>query len=380
VPSREGATSRVATRDVAGIVGSPAPRTVRFVPELDRDPYSSLGPNGCWNRMVRMQGWAREAGQSITNAVGIDVSKKDLVVAVSGDAALRRYMNDTAGRNRLCRDLARIAGPEALRIGLEASGGYERKTVSALRKAGFAVIVFQPIQVRAYAQYLGQRAKTDPIDARLIALATAAHDGEIRQGDERLAPLAEHLTLIEQIEEDLIRLKTRRDGFTVTALKSKLETEIKRLTARRNAEIRSLLKGVRQYRDLAFRLDLVASIDGIGERTALTLIIRMPELGSVTREEAASLAGLAPFDDQTGKTDRVRHIKGGRAKVRRSLYAAALPAAFTWNKALVELYQRLTANGAPHKKALIACARKLLIFANTVLARGTPWVKSTATT
>jgi transposase len=326
-----------------------------------------------------MQGWAREAGHSTTNVAGVDVSKKELVVAVGGLAALHRYGNDATGRRRLCRDLAKIAGTETLRVGLEASGGYERKMASALRKAGFEVIVFQPIQVRAYAQYLGQRAKTDPIDARLIALATAAYDGEIRHSDDRLAPLAEHLTLIEQIDEDIVRLKTRLDGFTVKALKSKLETEIKRLTRHRNAEIRSLLKSLRQYPDLATRLELVASVEGIGERTALTLIIRMPELGTLTREEAASLAGLAPFDDQSGKADRIRHIKGGRAKVRRSLYAAALPASFKWNKALVDLYRRLIAKGASHKKALIACARKLLIFANAVLARGTPWIKSPTT-
>ena len=282
------------------------------------------------------------------------------------------------GRRRLCHDLAKIAGSGALRVGLEASGGYERKTVAALRRAGFEVIVFQPIQVRAYAQYIGQRAKTDPIDARVIALAVAAHEGEIRHSDDRLAPLAEHLTFIEQIDDDIARLKTRRDGFTVIALKNKLEAEIKRLTRRRNAEVRSLLKSLRQHDDLAFRLDLVASIEGIGERTAITLIIRMPELGTLTREEAASLAGLAPFDQQSGKADHARHITGGRAKVRRSLYAAALPAAFHWNPALINLYNRLIAKGATHKKALIACARKLIIFANTVLARGTPWDKSAA--
>lgn len=326
-----------------------------------------------------MQGWAREAGHSITNAAGVDVSKKELVVVIGGHPALRRYTNDATGRRRLCKDLTKIAGAERLRVGLEASGGYERKAVAALRKAGFEVIVFQPIQVRAYAQYLGHRAKTDPIDAHLIALATAAHEGDIRHSDDRLAPLAEHLTLIEQIEEDIVRLKTRRDGFTVTALKNKLEAEIKRSTARRNAEIRSLLKRLRQHADLATRLDLVSSVEGIGERTALTLIIRMPELGTLTREEAASLAGLAPFDDQSGKTDHVRHIRGGRAKVRRSLYAAALPSSFRWNKVLVDLYNRLIAKGATHKKALIACARKLLIFANAVLARGTPWIKSEAT-
>jgi len=327
-----------------------------------------------------MQGWAREVGHSITNIAGVDVSKKELVVAISGRAALRRYTNDAAGRRRLCHDLAKIVGTGTLRVGLEASGGYERKTVAALRKAGFEVIVFQPIQVRAYAQYLGQRAKTDPIDACLIALATAAYEGEIRDSDERLMPMTEHLTFIEQIEEDIVRHKTRLDGFTVTTLKAKLEAEIKRLTTRRNAEIRSLLKSLRQYPDLATRLELVASVEGIGERTALTLIIRMPELGTLTREEAASLAGLAPFDDQTGKTDRIRHIKGGRAKVRRSLYAAALPAAFRWNTALIDLYHRLVAKGATHKKVLIACARKLLIFANAVLARGTPWIKTKAAT
>jgi len=326
-----------------------------------------------------MQGWAREAGYSITNIVGIDVSKRELVVVVSGHAALRRYTNDAAGRRRLCRDLAKIVGTGTLRVGLEASGGYERKVAAALRKAGFEVIVFQPIQVRAYARYLGQRAKTDPIDAHIIALATAAYEGEIGHSDERLSSMAEHLTFIEQTEEDIVRLKTRLDGFTDTALKTRLAAEIKRLTTRRNAEIRSLRKTLRQHLDLATRLDLVTSIEGIGERTALTLIIRMPELGSLTREEAASLAGLAPFDDQSGKTDRIRHIKGGRAKVRRSLYAAALPAAFKWNTALVDLYHRLTARGATHKKALIACARKLLIFANAVLARGTPWIKSGAT-
>jgi transposase len=313
------------------------------------------------------------------NFAGVDVSKMELVMAVSGFAALHRYGNDVPGRRRLCHDLAEIAGTGTLRVGLEASGGYERKIVTVLRKAGFEIIVFQPIQVRAYAQYIGQRAKTDPIDARLIALAAAIYQREVRRGDVRLGPLAEHLTLIEQIEEDIVRLKTRRDGFTATRLKAKLEAEIKRLTTRRNLELRALLISLRQHSDLAIRLDLVTSIEGIADRTALTLVIRMPELGHMTREEAASLAGLAPFDDQSGKTNRTRHIKAGRAKVRRSLYAAALPASFRWNKALVDLYHRLIAKGASHKKALIACARKLLIFANAVLARGTPWLKSQAT-
>jgi len=103
----------------------------------------------------------------------------------------------------------------------------------------------------------------------------------------------------------------------------------------------------------------------------------MPELGTLTREEAAALAGLAPFPDDSGNRHGLRRIAGGRSRVRRSLYAAALPAAFRWNLALVALYRRLIAKGKPHKLALVACARKLLIFANVVLQRGTPWTAAT---
>ena len=111
---------------------------------------------------------------------------------------------------------------------------------------------------------------------------------------------------------------------------------------------------LRKHGDLAHRLDLVQSVPGIGQRTALALVIRMPELGRLDREEAAALAGLAPFDDDSGKHKGQRHIAGGRERLRRSLYAAALPAAFRWNRALIELYARLIGKGKAHKEALIA--------------------------
>ena len=101
----------------------------------------------------------------------------------------------------------------------------------------------------------------------------------------------------------------------------------------------------------------------------------MPELGRVSREQVAALAGLAPFDDDSGNHKGQRHIAGGRGRLRRSLFAAALPAAFRWNPALIDLYARLIAAGKPHNLALIACARKLLIYANTVVERGTPWIE-----
>lgn len=149
--------------------------------------------------------------------------------------------------------------------------------------------------------------------------------------------------------------------------------DVARHERRAAAELKRIAHSLRQHPDLARRLDLVRSVPGIGERTALALLLRLPELGRVSREEAAALAGLAPFDNDSGTRHGARRIAGGRARLRRSLYAAALPAAFRWNPALKALYQRLTARGKAHKAALVACARKLLVYANTVVQRGTPW-------
>jgi transposase len=154
--------------------------------------------------------------------------------------------------------------------------------------------------------------------------------------------------------------------------------DIRRLEARRRAELRRIVQALAGHDDLCRRLDLIQSIRGIGERTAIALVVRLPELGRLTREQAAALAGLAPFDDDTGLHRGQRHTEGGRKRLRRSLYAAALPAATLWNPAGIALYKRLTAKGKPHKVALVACARKLLIFANTVVQRGTPWTDRTA--
>ena len=266
------------------------------------------------------------------------------------------------------------------RVGIEASGGYERGVVKYLRAAGFAVLVLQPIQVRAFARLHLRRAKNDALDAALVAACTAAIDELRIEPDARLAELADQLTFVEQIDEDIARLKTRLEHIGDRRLRRLVMTDIARLKARRTAELIRIRKQVQAHEDLARRLDLVLSVPGIGERTALALIIRMPELGRVNREQAAALAGLAPFDDDSGKHKGQRHIAGGRGRLRRSLYAAALPAAFRWNRALIELYKRLTARGKAHNEALVACARKLLIYANTVVQRGTPWIERPAAT
>ncbi|TMJ93449.1 MAG: IS110 family transposase, partial [Alphaproteobacteria bacterium] len=156
--------------------------------------------------------------------------------------------------------------------------------------------------------------------------------------------------------------------------------EIDRFKRLLQAELKQLVAAIREHRDLSTRLDLIASVDGIGLRTAVAILVRMPEIGRVSREQAAAIAGLAPYDDDSSQRRGLRHIKGGRQRLRQSLYAAALPAVFYWNAQLKALYKRLIAAGKTHNLVLVACARKLLIFVNTVVARGTPWTSAPATT
>ena len=315
---------------------------------------------------------SKKMTQTNTTTAGIDTSKHKLDIAVHGRTERWQVANGLPGWRALAADLAKAG---VARVGIEATGGYERGVIRYLRDKGFTVLLLQPFQVRAFARVHLKRAKNDELDAALIAAFTALIDLPDREFDERLAELAQHLTFVEQTEEDIARLKVRLEHIDDQRLRRLVVTDIARLRTRRSAEMRRIVGQLRAHNDLATRLDLVLSIPGIGERTALALIIRMPELGRISREEAAALAGLAPFDDDSGQHRGQRHIAGGRSRLRRSLFAAALPAAFRWNKALIALYARLTANGKAHNAALIACARKLLIYANTVVQRGTPWTE-----
>jgi transposase len=308
--------------------------------------------------------------QTSTNAAGIDVAKAKLDIAVDGCSERWQVANTPAGFRDLVRLMRRL---QVTRIGLEASGGYERDVVEHLRKAGFSVVVLQPIQVRAFATFMLCRAKSDKIDAGLIAACVAYRASSREPPDPRLPPLADLLTFIEQIEEDIACNKVRLEHARNPDQRRFLLAEVKRGKTWRGKMLAKLAAAVKAHDDLAHRLDLVVSIDGIGKRTALALIIRMPELGRITREEAGCLAGLAPFVRESGERKDEAHIAGGRERLRKSLYSAALPAAFFHNPQLIALYQRLTKAGKPHKVALVACARKLVVFANTVLTRDTPW-------
>jgi transposase len=307
---------------------------------------------------------------STTCVAGIDIGKDNLDAAIHGGRDAIRLPNTAEG----CRHLADwLLEHGVVRVGMEASGGYERMVLETLRKAGFEVALLQPRQVRAFAAYRLKRAKNDRIDTALIAEVTASLDKVRASPDPRLACLAEHLRLIEQIEADLSRMKTRDEAYRTPRLKGVIAREITRLEGRLKAELALLLKTIGRHADLLHRLELIESVDGVGRRTALGMLILLPELGQLSREEIACLAGLAPFDHDSGRYSGQRRIAGGRHRVRRTIYAAAFPASMHWNTSLKTFYRRLRDKGKTHKQALTACSRKLLTFVNAVVARGSQW-------
>jgi transposase len=304
-----------------------------------------------------------------TICAGIDTGKYKLDVAIEGRDEQLQVENAPEGHEVL---VAWLQRHRVKRVGIEASGGYEQPVVCELRRKRFVVVVFQPAQVRAYAKFHRQRAKNDRIDAALIAACTAAVRKIHAAPDPRLLPFAEHLTMIDQVNEDIARLKNRIESCRNVQFKRFWQEDIARLEQREKAELKALVAAIRKHPDLARRLALINSVAGIGLPTAVAILVRLPEIGKITREQAVALAGLAPYDDDSGEQVGVRHIEGGRKRLRRALYTASLAASFRWNRQLIQLYQRLTAAGKEHKRALVACA-KMLIFANTVVARGTPW-------
>jgi transposase len=307
-----------------------------------------------------------------TAYAGIDTGKDYLDAALHKRGDELRVKNSPEGHGALSAWLRKHG---VKRVGIEASGGYEMDVVAQLRRDGFTVVVFQPAQVRHYAKFHLQLAKNDKIDARLIAACTAAREDEDIHDppDERLAPLAAHLTWIDQIGEDVARHKTRLETCRDARGQAHGKQEIARYRQLQKAQTTLLEKEIRRHEDLARRLDLIESVNGIGMKTALLILVRIPEIGRLSREQVAALVGFAPYDDDSGSRHGERHISGGRKRVRAGLFAAALPASLRHNPLLKALYQRLRAAGKAHKVALVACARKLIIFVNTVVARGTPW-------
>jgi transposase len=307
-----------------------------------------------------------------TKSAGIDVSKATLDVALASGEEQLRTANSAAGFADLA---AWLAGHAVRRVGLEASGGYERAVAEHLRNAGFEVVVHQPAEIRAFAKFKRIRAKNDRIDAKVIALATAQVEGVRAANDPRLVELAEWFTAYEQAADQVAQMKTCLEQVTIAELRLGKREQIRLAQLWKAQLLREILKRIRACPELTRRYALLQSLPGCGPVVAACLVIRMPELGSLQRGRAASLIGVAPWDRDTGQSRGVRRIGGGRGRPRRLLYIASL-AASRFDPGFRAFVQRLKAAGKEAKVALTALMRKLIEAANLILARGQPWVPS----
>ena len=313
--------------------------------------------------------------QCNTKVAGIDVGKRRLDVAIHGVEAATSVANDAAGVGALIAWLgARAVG----RVGVEATAGYEQAVCAALRRAGFEVVIHQPLEVHLFARLKRLRAKNDRLDAVVIAAATAQVDTVKAAQDPRLAEVAERLTAYEQVTDQLAELKTFMEHVTLKDLIRTLKAQIRSLESLKARLARDVLQFIRTHADLAARLKLLMSLPGVGSIVAASLVVRMPELGAMSRGQAASLLGVAPFDRESGQYKGMRFIAGGRRRPRRMLYLAALSAK-RCDKGFKAFAERLRDRGKPPKVIIVAIMRKLIEAANLILQRGHPWVKQAET-
>jgi transposase len=302
--------------------------------------------------------------------VGIDVSKDHLDVALRPSGELFAVQRNAAGLEQL---VARLRELSPHVIALEATGGFETVAVAALAAAMLPVVVVNPAQIRAFAKAIGQRAKTDPIDAAVIAHFAEATRPEPRPlPDEATRLLADLVTRRRQIIEMMGAERQREKRVTVPRLKKSIARLIKALEKELtslDADIDDAVRGSPVWRE---KEDLLSSVPGVGPTIARTLIAELPELGRLGRKQIAALAGLAPFTRQSGQWRGKSFIGGGRTVVRTALFMGALVAK-RHNPVLKAFFDRLVATGKPKMVALIAVARKLLTILNAILRDARPW-------
>jgi transposase len=307
---------------------------------------------------------------SITKTAGIDTGKKRLALGFWPRGERFAADNSPEGFAILAGHLKAAC---VRRVGIESTSVYHLAVTDYLRAEGFEVVVLQPSKVKAFARLQGIKAKSDAPDAELVAGAAQAQERVYAPQAPEMAALAEHLTYIEQCEDNCARLKTQAERFTSPDLIAKKNSEIAAVRRAIASELKALEKAARRYPDLALNLDLAVTVPGVGMRTALTMVIRVPELGTLGREKAACLVGVAPFDDDTADRKGERHIQGGRTRARKALFLSAFSGAIHHNPWLGHIYKRLLALGKSHKCAIIACARKLIGLLDAIFARKTPW-------
>ena len=316
----------------------------------------------------------------MSGCIGIDIAKDEIVAAREGVAGSRAYPNTDRGYRQLIGDLERDGIPSE-RIIVESTGGYERGLVAALGAMGLPVVVINPRQARDFAKATGQLAKTDQIDAHVLADFGARVRPEIRAlATEEQQELKDFLTRYEQLTQMLVAEKNRHrqaQGSARRVLRKKIESHIRFLEREMNildSELDDALKKSSLWRETD---DLLRSVPGVGPKTSRLLIALVPELGTLSAGEIAKLVGLAPLNHDSGKMRGKRHIDGGRPRVRAVLYMATL-AATKCNRDVRSWYLRMVSAGKPKRVALTACMRKLLVVLNAMAKTREPWRPQTA--
>ena len=308
--------------------------------------------------------------ETISRVLAIDVSKDWLDLATAIDSDVERIAYDQPGIQAV---VDRAAAMDAQRITVEASGGWQTRLVAALLHAGLPVIVVNPRQVREYARATGRLAKTDRIDARALVAFTVAVQPPLRklkneQAEALSALLARRDQLIGMRTAEKNRLALGATGLVRKNLKAHIQW-LDRHLRDTDRELKSLIEASPAWQA---KQDLLTSTPGIGDTTARALIGQLPELGQLSHKQIAALAGLAPFNRDSGALRGKRMIWGGRHDVRKALYMATV-SAIRSNPPIRDFYQRLKSNGKPSKVALTASMRKLLVMLNAMLRDQTPW-------
>ena len=305
--------------------------------------------------------------------VGIDVSKAQLDVAVRPTGKRWTLPYDQTGIEGL---IPQIVDLEPALVLLEATGGLELPLVAALAAAALPVVVVNPRQVRDFAKATGTLAKTDTLDAGVLAHFADAVRPEVRPLKDAETQVLNSLTARRRQVMTMLVSEKNRLGTAIGAVSPRIEAHIAWL----EQELSDLDKGLRQTlrRSPVWREkdDLLRTVPGVGEQISLTLLANLPELGALNRRQIAALVGVAPYNRDSGALRGKRAVWGGRSRVRAVLYMGALVAS-RHNPAIRDFYQRLLAAGKPKKVALVASMRKLLVILNGMLKHGSPWCDMT---
>lgn len=304
-------------------------------------------------------------------SIGIDVSKHRLDIAVLPTGEVLEVPNDVDGHDRLLERLL-LLGPID-RIVLEATGGYERQVAVALFDAGLPVVIVNARQARDFGRGTGRLAKTDRIDALILAelarsVRPRVRDLGTREQRELTELLARRRQLVTTIGSERQRLQAARSE----RVKRDIETTLGHLQEHQASIEHAILDAVQADPAWRERLRLLESVPGIGRVTGLTLLADMPELGNLSSKEASALAGLAPLNHDSGRKRGYRRTSGGRANIRKVLYMATLTA-ITHNATIRAFYQRLKHAGKHGSVAITACMRKLLVILNAIIKTNQPW-------